>query len=75
VWQTLGPWLGTGGLLSFVSALLWQARRWHNDAVNAERRRADESFAAYEKLWSAYLLREQQLAKLLGREAPQRETS
>jgi hypothetical protein len=74
VWQTLGPWLGTGGILSFVSALLLQARRWHNDAVNAERRRADTGWAAYDKLWDAYLLREQQLAKLLSRETPQRET-
>jgi hypothetical protein len=74
VWQTLGPWLGTGGILSFVSALLWQVRSSYNTAIATAERRADMGWAAYDKLWDAYLLREQQLVALMSRETTKRET-
>jgi hypothetical protein len=63
-WETLTPFLAQGGL-SVVLAFV--GYRLHRDAVDAERRRADDARARAEAAEKRADLREQQLGIVLGR--------
>jgi len=48
LWQSLTAWLASGGAAGVVGSLTWLAYRLHADAVNAERRRADDWRTAWQ---------------------------
>lgn len=63
-WETLAPFLAQGGLSGVLAFLGY---RLHRDAVDAERRRADDARARAEAAEKRADLREQQLSIVLGR--------
>lgn len=63
-WETLAPFLAQGGLSGILAFLGY---RLHRDAVDAERRRADDARARAEAAERRADLREQQLGIVLGR--------
>ena len=63
-WETLAPFLAQGGLSGILAFLGY---RLHRDAVDAERRRADDARARAEAAEKLADLREQQLSIVLGR--------
>ena len=63
-WETLAPFLAQGGI---TGALLLIGYRLHRDAVDAERRRADDARARAEAAEKRAEVREEQLSILLGR--------
>ena len=63
-WETLAPFLTQGGI---TGVLAFIGYRLHRDAVDAERRRADDARARAEAAEKRADLREEQLSILLGR--------
>lgn len=69
MWETLAPWLVGGGGIGLITILARVFLRLHEDAVNAERRRADDAVARAEAAEKRADLREVQMATLF-RPAP-----
>lgn len=63
MWSSLTPWLAQGGV---TGILAWVGYRLHVDAINAERRRADDWRAVAEMNGKRADLREQQMSTLLS---------
>ena len=63
-WETLAPFLTQGGI---TGILVFTGYRLHRDAVDAERRRADDARKRAEAAEARAELREQQIGILLGR--------
>jgi hypothetical protein len=63
-WETLAPFLAQGGISGILAFVGY---RLHRDAVDAERRRADDARERAEAAEKRADLREQQLSILLGR--------
>lgn len=67
VWQSLGPWLASGGGVSIVGAVAYLLNRWHRDAVQAYKDLA----AGHERISQMHErradLREAQLGVVLSR--------
>jgi hypothetical protein len=67
VWDSLAPWLASGGGAGIAGAIAWLVYRLHADAVAAERRRADDWRAAAVAAEARADVREGQIGILLGR--------
>lgn len=65
--SSIGPWLASGGGVAVLALIAKTLHTWHNDAVAAERRRADDWLRAYEHEREARETLGAQLASLLGR--------
>lgn len=64
MWPMVAPWLAPGSITGVLGLL---AYRLHNDAVRAERGRADDARARAVAAEARADLREQQIGILLGR--------
>lgn len=67
MWESIGPFLASGGVGGTVLGLAWLAYRLHLDAMQGmrESRDAFREIASYERQRAD--LREQQLGNVLGR--------
>lgn len=63
-WETLAPFLAQGGITGVLAFIYY---RLHRDAVDAERRRADDARARAVAAEARADLREQQINVLIGR--------
>ena len=69
MWDSLGPWvmatLGSGGLVG-LGRLVY---RMHLDAIMAHKLRADDWRTACERLSATCVLKDELIARLMGRQA------
>ena len=70
MWQAIAPWLAGGGLTTAA----WIVYKLHKDAVDAERRRADDWKTAAEAAQARADVRDSQIATLLTA-APRRDAA
>ncbi len=70
MWETLAPWLASGGGAGIAGAIAFLVYRLHADAVAAERRRADDWRTAAMADRARADVYQQQIAILLGRGTP-----